>query len=207
MTEQQNEAFETLFDVDLSKFIRTIASERTSSNKYEEINDLEHLSIIWVDSDIDRTSDCLDTKKYLSTVLITHLKTYTDPDEFIKYISLLETENASEQIFLIISGSYGEYLIPKLDDRSSVIFIYIYCLNSLHHKQWTHSWSNIRGIFTDKSILIDRLTNDIRLYTSNIPAFSILNLTNEEKSMRDLTKEKCHIYVVSVIDIYSSSNA
>jgi tetratricopeptide (TPR) repeat protein len=104
-------------------------------------------------------------------------------------MELLATENTSERIFLIVSGSYGEYLIPRIKDHPSIVFIYIFCLNSTYHKQWTHSYSNIRDVFTDKNILIDRLANDIRLYTSNIPPFSIFNLNNEEKSMRDLTKE------------------
>jgi hypothetical protein len=200
MIEQQNETFENLLNVDLSKFIRTIASNRKSYDEYEEIKHLENLSVIWIDSNLDQTIDCLDTKNYLYTFLTEHLKTYNDPDKFIKYLS---TENNSQRIFLIVSGSFGESLIPRIKDHPSIIFIYIFCLNSTYHKQWTHSYSNIRDVFTDKTILIDRLVNDIRLYTSNIPAFSILNLTNEEKSMRDLTKENaifmCYQLLIDIL--------
>ncbi len=63
MIEQQNQTFENLINVDLSKFIRTIASNRTSYDEYDEIKHLENLSVVWIDPDLDKTTDCFRYKK------------------------------------------------------------------------------------------------------------------------------------------------
>jgi len=115
-----------------------------------------------------------------------HLKIYHHPNEFVEYLT---TDKSSERIFLIVSGTYDELLISQVKDHPSIVFIYVFCLNSTYHKQWINSYPNIRNVFTDKSILFDKLATDIRLYTNYIPAFSIFNLNNKQKSMRDLSKD------------------
>jgi hypothetical protein len=66
---------------------------------------------------------------------------------------------------------------------------------TIESDRYRAQYSNIRDVFTDKNILIDRLAN-------NIPPFSIFNLNNEEKSMRDLTKENANfMWYQLLIDI------
>lgn len=65
----------------------------------------------------------------------------------------------------------------------------MFCLNSSYHKHWADLYSKVRGLFADKNLLIDRVTSDFHLYTNNTSAFCILYSNNEERSLRDLTKE------------------
>lgn len=58
-------AFEDVLNTDLSKFIRTLASDRTPTNEYEEMKNYEHLKIVWIDSDLQKTDDCTDTENAL----------------------------------------------------------------------------------------------------------------------------------------------
>ncbi|CAF1633973.1 unnamed protein product, partial [Didymodactylos carnosus] len=114
----------------------------TMTDSSININDenLEDLTVIWLDENINKTNDCLDTKTRLRYV-INYLKTFIDPDECIDYI----TSISNERVFLIISGSFGENIIPLISDLKQILSIYIFCSNKFKYEQWAHNYEKIQG--------------------------------------------------------------
>ncbi|CAF1483105.1 unnamed protein product, partial [Rotaria sordida] len=69
-----------------------------------ELNEnLEDFTVIWLDAGIDTSSDCIDTKQHLLSI-INYLKTFTDSAKCIDYIKTVK----EEKVFLIVSGAYAE---------------------------------------------------------------------------------------------------
>ncbi|CAF3539599.1 unnamed protein product [Rotaria socialis] len=76
------------------------------------VNDenFEELSIIWLDSDIFKTDDCLGMMSALRFI-INDLHTFDNITECKNYISSIRTD---EKIIFIVSGQLGEKIIPDI---------------------------------------------------------------------------------------------
>ncbi|CAF3199297.1 unnamed protein product, partial [Rotaria socialis] len=100
------------------------------------VNDenFEELSIIWLDSDIFKTDDCLGMMSALRFI-INDLHTFDNITECKNYISSIRTD---EKIIFIVSGQLGEKIIPDIyESPQSVSFLWFQLLIGIliHLKQ------------------------------------------------------------------------
>ncbi|CAF5083647.1 unnamed protein product, partial [Rotaria sp. Silwood1] len=152
-------------------------------NKYENIEDI---TIIWLDSHLDVSLDCFDTERRLRQ-MIDHILTFHSKELFLEY---LNSEIQQEQIFLIVSGSDGELIVPQIYSLSKISSIYIFCNDTIKHEQWTKAFTKIRGVFNTKDMLFKRITSDITLCLTNLLPIRILaKKDTNQKSLYDLTFE------------------
>lgn len=171
-------------DSSFNKQEKTLNDDTTndSNNAYQN---LEDLTVIWLDKNINNTDDCLDTKARLREQ-INYLVTFDIIDECIKYIKSI----AKETIFLIVSGSYGETCIAKIHDQSLLYSVYVFCGYKAKHEEWAKHYAKIIGVFDDKKQLLTRLMKDVKTYLQNAMPMSFLTCEFKEKSIRNLTDEK-----------------
>jgi len=109
------------------------------------INDqiVQNVLLIWLDSNIDQnTADCQNTITKLQRV-INLIQTFTESDRCIEFLKKINDDKA----YLIISGSFGEHLMPQIHDLTHVDTIFIFCGNKSHHEIWAKNWSKIKGVF------------------------------------------------------------
>ncbi|CAF0901561.1 unnamed protein product [Adineta ricciae] len=150
--------------------------------KYENIEDI---NVIWLDSRLNVSLDCLDTERRLRR-MIDRLLTFNSCDAFLKYI---DTET-QERIFFIVSGSDGEFIVPRIHSLSKISSIYIFCGDIVKHEQWSKDFTKIHGIFNTKDALFKRVTSDMTLYLTNLLSFSILGKQDiYQKSLYSLSSE------------------
>ena len=137
----------------------------------------EDFIIVWLDENMDKTTDYFDTRQHLRYV-IQYLRTFNEIDECIDFITSQKTNN----IFLIVSQTSSKMFLPLVDQLTQIVSIYT--LNSLEDQHY----SKVAVNFIDKKCLVSKLIVDIARYTQNPISISVLE-QNSIKSIRDLSEE------------------
>ncbi|CAF4226340.1 unnamed protein product, partial [Rotaria sordida] len=98
---------------------------------------VQNFLLIWLDANIDESKK--DFKYSLAQLrrIVTSIRTYTDAEECMQFMK----EIKEEKIFLIISGSLGQHIVPKIDGWTQLDSIYVYCSNQSIHEQWAKTMS------------------------------------------------------------------
>ncbi|CAF3838532.1 unnamed protein product, partial [Rotaria sp. Silwood1] len=162
----------------------TLPQQNVSSSKNVEVIsrniNLEDFTVIWLDANINKSEDCLNTKVQLRSI-INYIKTFDMMDDCIDCIN----EYYTEKIFFIISGVLGEQLVPKIHNLKQIQYIYIYCLDKDKHEQWISNYAKIQGVFTDRNTLCSTLKQDVieRTKNTNIVENSLRNLNENRTSL------------------------
>ena len=96
-----------------------------SFNSASADNNLETFSLAWLDAQVDSTEENKQTQQQLRQI-INHLKTFHDQQQCHDYITSLSSQ---DRLVLIVSGQYGQKLVPQIHSLRQVSAIYIYCAN------------------------------------------------------------------------------
>ncbi|CAF1512808.1 unnamed protein product [Adineta steineri] len=150
------------------------------------LRDIEDVSVVWLDTDIERTEDCIDTELELRRC-ITYLRTFTDLQQCLDYITSLPSPN--EKIFIIVSGTLGMDLLDRIHNFDAILRAYIFCGNKQFHEQWSRRFSKVSGIFTDKHHLVSQLIIDLARDAGHLTPMQIFHTDMNQKSIHDLNKE------------------
>ncbi|CAF1181871.1 unnamed protein product [Adineta steineri] len=117
------------------------------------IQQMQNVLLIWLDSNIDETNlDCQNTVTKLRSA-VNDIKTCTNGDQCLGFIQTV----VDNKICMIISGSLGQHIVPRVYNVSQVDSIFIFCGNKKHHEQWAKDWPKIKGVFTDITPICEAL--------------------------------------------------
>jgi hypothetical protein len=104
-----------------------------------------------------------------------------------------------EKVFLIVSGSLGQQLVPKIEHDTNLDSIYIFCWDKLKHEQWANKdhHHKIIGVFTDIRDVCNQLKEDIKhcqyeftsIQTLNSQTLKIVNHLDASFMYSQLLKE------------------
>ena len=167
-------------------FIRESNFLETNKLVINNHENLEELSVMWVDSNVNKTDDCLDMVNKLRSV-VDSLQTFDNIDECL---SSIHSNTREERIFLIVSGEFGQTLVPPIHHLSRIVSIYIFCFDQIKHEHLANEYKpKVRGVFTDKDLLYTKLTSDVRIQVRNFLPMSILHENVKQRSIKDLDKD------------------
>jgi tetratricopeptide (TPR) repeat protein len=117
------------------------------------IQRIQNLLLIWLDNNIDDNNEhCRNTVTELRRV-VNDVNTYTDGDQCIQFINTIN----NYKVCMIISGSLGQLIVPRVHNMSQVDSIFIFCGNKEWHEQWAKEWPKIKGVFTQISPICEAL--------------------------------------------------
>lgn len=142
--------------------------------------------VIWLDKEIEKTKENQDSKGLIRQTVRNQLKTFDNPDECVDYILTEHTK----RVFLIVSGSFGFYLVPLIYQIPQIQTIYVFCVNRQRAEEWAKPNLKISGVFTEKKMLVNKLRDDIQACDENnhLP-MSIFHLEDSQNSLRNLTND------------------
>ncbi|CAF1063947.1 unnamed protein product [Adineta steineri] len=127
------------------------------------IQQLQNVLLIWLDSNIDETNnDCQNTITKLRHA-VNDIKTYTNGDQCLEFIQTI----IDNKICMIISGSLGQQIVPRVHNMSQMDSIFIFCGNKKYHEQWTKDWPKIKGVFTDITPICEALKEAVHYCEQN----------------------------------------
>ena len=135
-----------------------------------DIKMVQNVLLIWLDSNIDdNNQDCQNTVTQLRR-MVNNVNTFTDGDECIQFIEDIN----DNKVCMIISGSLGQHIVPRVHNMSQVDSIFIFCGNKKRHEQWTKEWSKIKGVFTEITPICEALKQASRQCEQNAISISFV---------------------------------
>ncbi|CAF3337293.1 unnamed protein product [Rotaria socialis] len=134
----------------------SLSSSSIESTPQKKPTDFETFLLIWLDPNVDTSTDNVQTQKRLREIL-TCLITF---DKVEPCERCLKKCCANEKIILIVSGAYGQEIIPKIHHLKRLITIYVYCLDVGRNKQWAKTFAKVRNVISSTDILLDELSHD-----------------------------------------------
>jgi tetratricopeptide (TPR) repeat protein len=128
-------------------------SKDAGRRRRANIKMVQNVLLIWLDSNIDdNNEDCRNTVVQLRRV-VNDINTFGDGEQCIQFINTIN----DNKVCMIISGSLGEHIVPRVHSMSQVDSIFIFCGNKKRHEQWTKQWSKVKGVFTEITPICEAL--------------------------------------------------
>ncbi|CAF0967163.1 unnamed protein product [Didymodactylos carnosus] len=143
----------------------------------------ENNTLIWLDQSINDSEDSVRIQTILRE-LNNYVQFYTDLRLCINYIHSVK----NEKIFLIISGSLAQTVLPDVHSILSVYFIFIFCHKRENHMTLLNQYSKIINIFTKVDTLTKSIRDIIRSTSKQTLAFNLFD-QQKQKTVRDLSND------------------
>ena len=157
---------------------------------------LEDLTLLWLDSNIDDSCDSLHTQSQLDE-LSNCVLLYTDCDLCINYIQTI----TREKIFLIISDKIWQPFGPQIHSFKTITAIFIFCDDHKVHDPILDRYSKVIGIFTNQHDLLQSIRKSKRIVLKQTLGFNVLEYQTQ-RSTRDVSKDSgSFIWFQVLIDI------
>ena len=134
------------------------------SHSAKSVRFVESFIIIWVDarlhSDQPLDEDTEHSRAALHQI-VNSVKLFDTSDKCIHFIN---DTIKDEKVFLIVSGSIGQDLVPQIEDDHRLDSIYIFCWDKSKHEQWANKQQHhkVNGVFTNIKELCAQLEEDIK---------------------------------------------
>jgi hypothetical protein len=114
-------------------------TEEASGHQQNNLEMVQNILLIWLDINIVKESnDYVKTVTPLRSVINT-IKTYTDSEECIQFITSMGNEKAC----ILVSGSVGQHIVPRIHSMPQVDSIFVFCGDLTRHRQWAAEWPKI----------------------------------------------------------------
>jgi hypothetical protein len=111
-----------------------------ASNKTQSMNsNLESFACLWLDQNVNSTQDNRDTLQELRQV-INHLRIFDNSDQCEEYIRQI----TKEKVVLIVSGSLGRQVVPRLHDLPQFSACYVFCQDEKGNKEWASKYHKVK---------------------------------------------------------------
>jgi tetratricopeptide (TPR) repeat protein len=139
---------------------------------------IENFVLIWLDQNINEPFDEYQNSIHLFQSFVNTIKLFSNTDEFHEFIQEIQ----NEKLFIIISGSLGEKIVPEIEMNTQIHSIYVYCNQKEHHEKWTKDFRKIKGVYTDLRSIRDALRRDIRQANNDLLPIYILPTIKSDQS-------------------------
>ncbi|CAF1135897.1 unnamed protein product [Adineta steineri] len=150
-------------------------STSTIVNRRMNMQRTQNVVSIWLDNNIDdNNADRSNTIKQLKRV-VNNINTFTNGKQCVEFIQTI----TNNKICMIVSGSLGKHIMPRVHDMSQVDTIFIFCSNRIWHKLWVKKWAKIKGVFSDITLICGALKQATHQCEQN--AISISFVTPNKK--------------------------
>jgi hypothetical protein len=130
------------------------------SLQYQRQRLIENFLIVWLDENMDENQTMMDCLlKVVNTV-----RKFVDWDACVDYITDIE----KVKIFVIISCSFEEYILPVLNEFHPIDSIYILCRFRSKQEQKISNCEKVKGVFNDFLIICEHLLKAVRRVESDL---------------------------------------
>ena len=152
---------------------------------------IQDFFLVWLHSSIDNKNDenCRGIITELQQV-VNDVVTFTDVDECIDFITDME----NLKIFLILSETFVQTIVPVVDKIPQVTFMYIFPKGKLQHEEWTKQWRKKKSVFTDISSICEALKKAIPDFNHNSISISFTKKIDENLNRNPDTLDSSFMY-------------
>lgn len=158
---------------------------------------IQNVVFIWLDANIDESS-----ANYRNIINHIHddVKTFTDSEQCIQFVEAI----VGVTVCMIISGSLGQAVVPRIFNLPQINSIFIFCNNKIYHEGWAKDWSKIKGVFSEIEPLCQALKHATEESKQNIFPLSIMGVGNNSVDEREYRLESSFMYTQIMKEIFLS---
>jgi hypothetical protein len=155
---------------------------------------VQNVVLIWLDSSIDNDStNCQNTISQLRRS-VNVVNTFTNSDQCVQFIHTIRNNKAC----MIISGSLGQHIVPRVHSMRQVDSIFILCDKKKRHEEWVKEWSKIKGVFTKIKPICEELKQASQQCEQN--AISITFVVTSDDAINNIS-----INLLIIVVMYSTA--
>jgi tetratricopeptide (TPR) repeat protein len=135
---------------------------------------IQNYLLIWLDPNINEfDNDCQYTLEQFRSI-VNDINIFSDVNQCIDFLTDIDNAN----VFMIIPGILGEYLLPSIHEIFTLNAIYILCNNKVIHEEWIKQWPKIKSVHTDITSIYQVLQKDTKQCDQNSVSISFIPATN-----------------------------
>ncbi|CAF1625058.1 unnamed protein product, partial [Didymodactylos carnosus] len=149
--------------------------------KFIEQQNLENFQIVWLDANINKTDDNSQTISRLRAS-INYLNIFDNVCDCYDYIAGVQ----NEKVFLIVSGSISQDIVPYTHQMPQIQFIYIYCFDIKKYEQWARNYDIVRGTYTNMNDVCEQLSKDV----TSSRKFLFMNILSTSIKEKEINKQE-----------------
>ena len=137
-------AEKTLKPTSTAKATSTTTNIRRIGDHCNPSRIVQNYLLVWVDANATTTNeDSQHTLEQLRTT-VNDLNTFIETEQCLTFLLGIQLE----KVFLIVSGSLGRDLVPRIHPMTQVDAIFIFCGDKSRHEEWVKKWPKVKGIHT-----------------------------------------------------------
>lgn len=97
------------------------------------------LQLVWLDVNID---DIINREFWTRALeLYPAAKKFDDQGECLRFLGSGVSD--PRRFIFIVSGALAEKLVPSIQQRESIVSIYVYCANIFRHEGWSRQYEKV----------------------------------------------------------------
>jgi tetratricopeptide (TPR) repeat protein len=147
-------------------------TRRRSSLVFSSI--VQNFLLVWLDENVDETNNTvIELQRIVHTIDKFH-----NVEECINFLNQIK----DEKIFLIVSESLSQQIIPRIHHLTQLDCIYVLCRNKSQHKQWSKGWLKVKGIYTHITPICESLKQATQQCDRNSIPISFVSVGNDTET-------------------------
>ncbi|CAF1293789.1 unnamed protein product [Rotaria sordida] len=175
-----------------------------SVNPAKANSNIDIFACFWLDQDIYTTEDNRKTLEELKHI-INHVETFDIAKECEQAIRNI----THEKVVLICSDTLGRQLIPRLHDLAQFSACYILCRDQSANEQWTNKYAKVKGIFVNRSKLVDQIAQDqiTRIKVEESATIAVMSSSTQSLESRNAMFMWFQLFIEVLLRMHHTSNA
>lgn len=142
---------------------------------------IENFVVVWLDASINELSADYQNSIIRLRAVVNTIDTFTNIKKCVDFL----VDIKDEKVFLIVSGSLGQEVVPMVEPLIQLDSIYIFCSHKAKHEIWVKQFQKVKGVFTSIDPICVLLKTDIKNCNHDMVAISIMSTINLSDSSSD----------------------
>jgi tetratricopeptide (TPR) repeat protein len=140
--------------------------------------------LIWLDANITSLDEKSQHSLQQLRTIVSDLYLFSDSDQCVNFVTDIRTA----KMFLIISGSQAENVVPRLHPITQVAAVYIFCEDKQRGEEWTRTWHKVKGVYTTIEPIYEALQTVVKRCDEDSISVSIARTDGEITTAADLNQ-------------------
>ncbi|CAF1048279.1 unnamed protein product [Adineta steineri] len=153
-----------------------ITSKKLDNQSISRTRIVENFIIVWLDANINKSNSDIQNSLNQLQHTVNTIKIFTDIESCVNFLHGIE----HEKVFLIVSGSLGQQILPTIQHNNQLDSVYIFCHDLTKHATWVKQYKKIKGMFNGIEPLCEKLKSDIRQRDKDLTPVSIVSTKSDE---------------------------
>ena len=147
---------------------------------------VQNYLLVWVDANATTNTSNEDSQHTLEQLRTTvnDVNTFVEPDQCLTFLQGIQLE----KVFLIVSGSLGRDLVPRIHSMTQVDAIFIFCEDKSRHEEWVKEWSKVKGVHTQIKPICAALELAVKQCNQDSTPLSFAQVSGEDASEINLNQ-------------------